>query len=256
MRNLAAISLAAMLMVSSAPSFAATSPEGATQLKKQVEEAIAFPLTLGKNFGQGLTMTGPVEVATKSDYYEVKLPGLVVVVAPGLKLDIGTILLNVTPGNDGSLATTLAVPQSMRAIDDAGAALMELKIGSQRFSGTWQPELAAFTKLDAEYSGINISGAGDNNLKSTIDRISVYANLAKNSDDTWSGPYGMSGSGLKINVSSGISLDTSVGSFKADSSYDKINLKIRKTMQDNVSQTLEKAVSQGQPTPEQAGQMV
>lgn len=258
MRKFVAVSFALMLMASTAsPSLAATSPEGATALKKQVEEALAFPLSLGKGYGEGLTLSGPVEVATKGDYYEVKLPGAKVGIAMGFKLDIGTVTINITPNDkDGSLETAIAIPTTIRALDDAGAVLSELNVGTQRFNGTWQPDLAAFTKLDSEYSNITLKGTPESKFTGTIGSIKAYANLAKNGDDSWSGPYGMSGENLKINIGSGITGEASIASFEADSSYEKINLKSRKAMQDNFNDTLAKAFANGQPTPEQAGQMM
>ena len=237
-------------------SFAATSPEGALDLKKQVEEAIAFPLSLGKSYGQGLTLTGPVEVSQKGDYYEVKLPGAVVIAMQGFKLDVGTILVNVTPGNDGELIASLSLPSTIRATDASGSLVTELKIGGQHFKGTWWPALAAFTSLDAEYKDVSFKAMPEGSFTGSMASVKAYANLTKNSDDTWSGPYGMAGSEIKVKVGGAINLDATLAGFKADSSYDKINLKSRKTMQDNFSQSLEKTLASGQPTPEQAGQMV
>ncbi len=257
MHKFAAVSLAVMLLASSPQgAFAATSPEGALDLKKQVEEAIAFPLSLGKSQGQGLTLSGPVEVTQKGDYYEVKLPGAVVIAMQGFKLDVGTILINVTPGNDGELVAALSLPSSIRAVDASGALITELKIGEQHFKGTWWPALAAFTILDAEYNDISFKAMPEGSFTGSMGSVKAYANLTKNADDTWSGPYGMSGSDMKVKIGGAVQLDATVAGFKADSSYDKINLKSRKTMQDNFSQSLEKTLSAGEPTPEQAGQMV
>lgn len=256
MRKLTAVSLAVLLLASS-PVLADTSPEGAAAVKKQVEEALAFPLNLGKNYGQGLTLKGAVDVSPKGEYYEVTLPGAQILAGSGFNFDIGTVIVNVTPGSDGSLKAALAIPATIRALDGAGAPIAEIKVGSQRFGGTWWPELAAFTQLDAEYKDItfkSLSAAAG--VDGEIASVNTYVNLTKNADGTWSGPYGISGSGLRASVAGSMATNLTVGSFKADSTYDKINLKSRKDVQDGFNATLAKNTTATAMTPENAGAML
>lgn len=255
MRTLTAVSFAVMLSAATLPAFASTSPDGAAAVKRQVEEAIAFPLDLGKNYGQGMKLSGAVEVTPQDDYYTVKLPGVQVMAGIGVTFDLGTITANVIPADDGSMKVSLSLPKTVRALDPQNAPIGEVNIGDQKFSGIWWPALAAFTQLDAKYTNITMTGSPSSGLNASVADLSAYVNLTKNADDTWSGPYGISGNGMKASISGVFASDIAAESFKADSSYDKVNLKARKDMQDNFSKTFSQG-AQGQMTPDQASQMM
>ncbi len=231
-------------------------PEGAAGIKKQVEDALAFPMDLAKTQGDGLTLSGPVEVTPKGAYYEVKMPGATVVTNYGFKFDMGTLIANVTPASDGAaLNVAVALPLTMKAFDETSKPIAEVKIGSQRFNGTWLPELGTFTKVDAQYGDVSINSLTPGEFTGTVASLTSSMNLTQNADGTWSGPYGMGGSGIKFAFNKGNAADVSIGGMAAHSSYEKIDLKSRKKMQDTVAETLKK--SQTTPTtPDQAGQMM
>jgi hypothetical protein len=231
-------------------------PDGAAGIKKQVEDALAFPMDLAKTQGDGLTLSGAIEVTPKGTYYEVKMPGATVVTNYGFKFDMGTLIANVTPASDGAaLNVAVALPQTMKAFDETSKPIAEVKIGSQRFNGTWVPDLGTFTKVDAQYGDIAINSLTPGEFNGTVASLGSSMNLTQNGDGTWSGPYGMTGSGIKFVFNKGNAADVTIGGMVANSSYDKIDLKSRKKMQDTVGETLKK--SQTTPTtPDQAGQMM
>jgi hypothetical protein len=230
-------------------------PEGAAGIKKQVEDALAFPMDLAKTQGDGLTLSGAVEVTPKGEYYEVKMPGASIVTNYGFKFDMGTLIANVTPTDGGALNVAVALPQTMKAFDETAKPIVEIKIGSQRFNGTWLPDLGTFTKVDAEYRDVTANSLTPGEFTATVASLTSTMNLTPNSDGTWSGPYGFGGSGIKLAFNKGSAADVSIGSMAANSSYDKIDLKARKKMQDTVAETLKK--SQTSPTtPDQAGEMM
>ena len=257
MRKLLPAVFALAFMATSHLAYADTAtPEGAAGIKKQVEDALAFPMDLAKTQGDGLTLSGPVEVTPKGAYYEVKMPGATVVTNYGFKFDMGTLIANVTPASDGAaLNVAVALPQTMKAFDETAKPIAEIKIGSQRFNGTWIPDLGTFTKVDAEYRDVTANSLTPGEFTANVASLGSFMNLTQNGDGTWSGPYGMTGSGIKIAFNKGNAADVSIGGMVANSSYDKIDLKSRKKMQDTVGETLKK--SQTTPTtPDQASQMM
>lgn len=256
MRKLLPAVFALAFMATSHLCYADTAtPEGAAGIKKQVEDALAFPMDLAKTQGDGLTLSGAVEVTPKGEYYEVKMPGATIVTNYGFKFDMGTLIANVTPTDGGALNVAVALPQTMKAFDETAKPIAEIKIGSQRFNGTWLPDLGTFTKVDAEYRDVTANSLTPGEFTATVTSLTSTMNLTPNSDGTWSGPYGFGGSGIKLAFNKGSTADVTIGSMAANSSYDKIDLKARKKMQDTVGETLKK--SQTSPTtPDQAGEMM
>lgn len=256
MRKLLPAVFALAFMATSHLCYADTAtPEGAAGIKKQVEDALAFPMDLAKTQGDGLTLSGAVEVTPKGEYYEVKMPGATIVTNYGFKFDMGTLIANVTPTDAGALNVAVALPQTMKAFDETAKPIAEIKIGSQRFNGTWLPDLGTFTKVDAEYRDVTANSLTPGEFTATVTSLTSTMNLTPNSDGTWSGPYGFGGSGIKLAFNKGSTADVTIGSMAANSSYDKIDLKARKKMQDTVGETLKK--SQTSPTtPDQAGEMM
>lgn len=256
MRKLLPAVFALAFMTTSHLCYADTAtPEGAAGIKKQVEDALAFPMDLAKTQGDGLTLSGAVEVTPKGEYYEVKMPGATIVTNYGFKFDMGTLIANVTPTDGGALNVAVALPQTMKAFDETAKPIAEIKIGSQRFNGTWLPDLGTFTKVDAEYRDVTANSLTPGEFTATVTSLTSTMNLTPNSDGTWSGPYGFGGSGIKLAFNKGSTADVTIGSMAANSSYDKIDLKARKKMQDTVGETLKK--SQTSPTtPDQAGEMM
>lgn len=255
-RKLLAAFFAVTLMAASALSFAAATEEGAAALKKQVEDALAFPMLMAENEGQGLTLSGGVEVAPRGDYYEVKLPGAVFPAGYGFKFNIGTVIANIKPNDDGSMTVALALPTTMTAVDAAGAPLLEVRIGGQNFTGTWWPELGAFTKVDSSYKDVSLKSVNSDDFIATAATLTSSMDLKKNSDGSWSGPYGFGGSDVKLGVAKGGIVSVAIGSFAADSTYGRLNMQARKKMQDGLAASLKKAAATGQMNPDQANTLV
>ncbi|MDE1151707.1 MAG: hypothetical protein PW788_04140 [Micavibrio sp.] len=242
--------LALFLMATTAPSFAATvNDQGAAELKKNVEDSLAFPLDMGKRNNEGLTLTGAVEVTPKDGYYEVKLPGAAFSAAQGFKFDLGTIIANVTPGDEGEYKTALSLPAIMNVYDGANAPLATITIGSQKFNGTWIPSLAAFTKVDAEYKDVAVKSSGNDDFSITTGGMTTTLDLKKNADGTWSGPNTFSAVNVKMHFNEGGGADVAFDSVTAGSASDKLNLQSRKVMQDKVLKALSDASAKASADP-------
>lgn len=258
MRKIIPLSLAAFMMIAAAPSHAAitATDEGAAKIKQQVEKALEFPMQLAISDGAGLKLSGNVEVTPMDGYYKVTMPGATFSAGIGFDFNLGTITANVQPNDDGSLLVKLSVPSTITASEGNGTPVAELKIGDQEFAGTWWPELAAFTQLKSEYKNITLKSIDSDDFSGAAETMTAYVNLKKNDDGTWSGPYGYGGKNVTLDFALGVAIKSRIDSFAADSSYDKINLVARKALQDKMSEALEKTPQNGQPTPDQANQMV
>lgn len=234
---------------------AALSEQGAADLKKAVEGAMAYQIEMGKATGQGLVMNGNVEVSQKDAYYEVRIPGLAATFPDGGKLDIGTIVVNAVPGEEGSYATSVALPSPMTFFDKTNAPVAELSIGKQNFAGIWHPALDMYTKMQASYGDVAIKASGQSPFGMTIGDVAVSMALAKNADGTWSGPNNASMKDLKLSVIDKGTVDVSIASLTSNAHYDKIKLEGNKEIKDKALAMLKSNQSQP-PSAEEAKKFV
>ena len=243
---------ALVLMAQAFPAHAAsTSDAGAAQLKKQIEDGLALPLSAAQTVKEGLALSGAVEVAPKGDYYEVKLPGASFVAPQGLKFDFGTIMINVTPGDTGEYTTALSLPVTTKVYDSANAPLADITLGSQHFTGTWWPALAAFTMVDSDYKDILVKSATPGDFTVAIANVHNVLNLTKNADDTWSGPNSFQASDIKLSFASHGGGEGTIATINTNANSDKMNLKARKDMQDKLALQMQAATANPAQTPEQ-----
>lgn len=253
MSKLSSLLLAAMIFISASSSLPAQaaaplSADGAVALKKTVEDALAYPLETTKISGQGLVMAGTVEVTPKDSFYEVHLPKLALVFQQGGKLDIGTVIVNATPAEDGSYLTSLALPTPMTFYDETNAPVAELSIGSQRFAGAWRPALDIYTKVDAEYKDIAIKSTGKVPFNFSLGQLRSVMDLTRNEDGSWSGPNNFGLSDIRLNVTDDGALDLKISSLIAKAVYDKVRLEGNKEIKDKALAMLKN--SPQQPNPE------
>lgn len=178
----------ALFLMAATPVFAATiDATGAAKLKGEVADALQFYIESGKTQQQGLRLSGDITVEPKKDFYEVKIPG--VSVLSGMdRLDIGTIVVNATPGKDGEYLTAVAIPSPVVLKDAAtGKGVSEFSFGTQKFAGAWYPALGTFTKVDAEYKNVVIKDVESKATIGTANVLKTILDLKKNADNTWSG---------------------------------------------------------------------
>src|SRR5262245_42893570 len=117
---------------------AATSDAGAAEIKKMLDDALAFQLDMAKSTGEGLTMGGEIKVVPKDDFYEAALPDLTMVYPNG-KLAIGTVIVNISEARNGEYSISTAIPSTMKFYDTQNAPVSEISIGKQRLSLVWRP---------------------------------------------------------------------------------------------------------------------
>lgn len=246
---------AAMLAAQASMSFAAVSSEGAVDIKKQVEEAISFPLDMQKSTGMGLVLGGPIEVTPKDDYYEVKLPSVSYAVE-GMKADFGTLVMNVTPSGD-EYKTTMAMPESISVYDASKTPLATIKIGSQQFNGIWLPKYRSFTKIDAEYKDLTIlSPKAGEKVAINIGSIKSTLELAPDGADIWSGPANFELTNLHMTGGDKAEFDLVVDNMKGSATYSKLNMQTRKDVEDKTQQALSGIKKDQKPDPVQMQAML
>lgn len=249
---------AALLFATTAQgAWAATiSDSGAAELKKQVEQEMAFTVNMAKVTGTGMTMNGDITVVPKGDYYEVRVPGLAYGHAFA-KVNIGTLVMNVSPGDQGQYEMSIAVPSPLVVIDNSNKPLLELTLGKQRLSGTWWPKFSSFTRVDCEYNDIGLRTMADtDNLTGKIRSLKSTMNLTKNADDTWSGPTEFLISDLKLGGGDKAKLDISIEKIGAKASVDNMNLQAKKDLQEKVEKLLSDSLANQQPDADQSRTLI
>jgi hypothetical protein len=254
-RTTAMILAAAMVAAQASMSFAAVSSEGAVDIKKQVEEAISFPLKMQKSTGMGLVLGGPIEVTPKDEYYEVKLPSVSYAVE-GMNADFGTLVMNITPSGDEYKAT-LAIPETINVYDAAKAPVAIIKIGEQKFNSIWLPKYRSFTKIDAEYKDISIQSpkAGEK-VAINVGGVKSTLELAPDGNDIWSGPANFELTNLHMTAGDKGEIDFAIDSMKGSASYSKLNMQTRKDMEEKAEQALAGITKDQKPDPVQMQAML
>lgn len=181
----------------------AITPQGAVELKQIVEDQLQWRLNMAKSLHTGVKMDGTIQVTPKSGYYEVKLPNLEVLLDPVTRLDVGTVIMNASPGTQtGEWLISLALPPVMTAYKGTKTPVARLTIGSQKFAGAWWPEKSMFSKVNAQYKDIKmIDLASPANVTADIASLTSTLNLKDNGDNTWSGPNHTEVNELKITAS-------------------------------------------------------
>ncbi len=249
---------AALLFATTAHgAWAATiSDSGAADLKKQVEQEMAFSVNMSKVTGAGLTMNGDVTVVPMKGYYQVKVPNLSYSHSFA-KLNIGTLVMNVSPGDQGQYEMSIAVPSPLVVSDNNGKPMVEFTLGEQRMSGTWWPKFSSFTRVDAEYSDVKVRTMADtDNMTGTIASLKSTMNLTQNADQTWSGPTDFLISGFKMSGGDKSKLDINIEKIGAKASVTSMNLQSKKELQDKVEKLLTDSLANQQPNAEQSRALV
>lgn len=250
----AGLMLGAAMLIAQAKSFAEVSEAGAAEVKRHVEEALAYPLELQRVHGTGLMMDGAVEVAPKGDYYEVRVPKLSYLADAGMRADLGTLVINVTPGASGEYRTSVAVAPTITVYEGTSTKVIaEATVGSQEFSGIWWPQYRTFTQVSARYGDLKLSSRGEaENFTVNVKEIRTGMELTRNSGDVWSGPARVELHGITAGSKDKGEIRLSVDSIAAQNSFDKMDLKLRREIEDKTRQIVRDASQNKQADPQQA----
>jgi hypothetical protein len=242
------VSLMVALLAFAVPSFAAPAVDeaGAAKLKKEVEDALAFSLKISESTGEGMKTEGPVQVTPSGSYYQVKIPG-VRFDMPGGRLNVGNVVMNASPADDGAYLVSAAIPTRMTFSTSANPEAAVITIGEQKSASVWYPAYNNVTKMDASYGNVAVVVAGKDG-KSGFDiklaQGKVVRNMVKNADGTWSGPDSVSLNGLSF-ASADQKGSVSIGSIAANSVTDQLDMTQLQALQKKVEDAISSAMVDG-----------
>lgn len=240
----AAFALTSLLPVAPASAAPAIDDAGAAALKTVIDDTLSFYIDIQKKTGEGLTLSGPVEVVPKGSYYEVKIPGAAMTNATAT-MDIGTVMINATPEDDGDYRASIAVPNKMIMKDAKGGERMVINLGSQKFSGIFSPALGMFSQADGAYENVvaDINPKTEDGKKTdpvTITLGSIASKIAMTKDgDAWSGPQTTTIRNASIAFGDNKASKLSIAELIAAVSYNKIDLSAGKKLRDQLRQSLQ-----------------
>ncbi len=242
----AAFAATTLLPLAPARAAPAIDDAGAATLKAVVDETLGFYIDLKQKTGQGLALSGPVEVTPKGSYYEVKIPGAAIT-NDSATMDLGTVMINATPEDDGDYRASIAVPSQMTMKDNDGGERMVITLGSQKFSGIFNPALGAFVQADAAYDNVvaNITPKDDPTDKKKSDPVtitlgSIASKIAMTRDgDTWSGPQTTTVRNALLEFGDNKASKLSIGEMIAAVSYNKADMAGAKKLRDDLRQSMQ-----------------
>lgn len=254
-------SILALTFALATPALAQTTPEGAEAAKKMVEDAMGFHLEMAKRTGEGLQLGGPVTATPKGSYYEIKIPD-VTMKSAGATVKVGTILVNATPEDDGDYRVSLAVPSRMTMVDDKNVERMVMTLGSQKFSGIWNPSLGMFTTADGEYGNVTAALMPEKTeatpaaepISITMGKVHSKIAMTKDGAGLWSGPQTTSASDVSMMFGQNKSSMASIGQIDGTVVYEKIDLAVTKKLRDELREQL--AAGEGEISPAAAQKML
>ncbi len=151
-----------------------------------------FPATTDDSEGMGFEWEGEPTVKPAGDHYDVALPRLAAEDAAGLRLEIGTVLLSVTPQDGGLFGITVTLPskisiQQLDADEEDYAETATIALGRQKFTGTWSAGLETLLTVDAAYGDITVASP-DGKGQVTVGSVTMAQDLKPDGATTWSGP--------------------------------------------------------------------
>ena len=212
---------------------------GAAAIKKTIDDSLSSLSALRQSSGEGMKY-GDITVTPKDGFYEMRIPDIRIQTVTGAIAEVGTIVSNVIPDANGDYKLTAALPQSMRIVEADGTSKIELKIGSQRFSGVWRPSLEQLIKGDLAYGDLQVNIAGEKPVTIRISAMESVVDMKENGDQTWSGPRTFVLRGITLDDGAEKKASLSIDSMSGNTHYDKINLAIAKKMKDQMRALLSK----------------
>ncbi|MDE1148719.1 MAG: hypothetical protein PW843_19265 [Azospirillaceae bacterium] len=185
--RLAALSLLSLSLMSATALAAPVTQEGAERLARLAEQHLTQPANPNKSDSLRLTLNGHASAAREGDHYRLSLPGAQLHLGSGSVLDLGTLVLAVTPTADGHWDATGALPSPMGVFDDQGMRIGEVRLGSQSLRARWTPDFQTVDLLDAKAGDIRfIPRPGHGAVQ--MDNLTVHFVPDDEGHGRWSGP--------------------------------------------------------------------
>ncbi|ASG21481.1 hypothetical protein [Nitrospirillum viridazoti] len=187
--RLAALSLIPLLLGTSALA-APVTQEGADKLARLAEQQLTKPANPHKDGSLRLTLNGHASATREGDHYRLSLPGAQLHLGDDSVLDLGTLVLAVTPTADGHWDATGALPSPMGVFDGQGMRIGEVRLGSQSLHARWTPDFQTVDLLDAKAGDIRFIPRPGHGAVS-MDALAVRFMPEDEARGRWSGPLRM-----------------------------------------------------------------
>lgn len=146
--------------------------------------------------GLAFEWDGEPTVKVAGDHYDIALPRLSMESSDGVRVELGTILVSVTPKPGTQFAIDVAFPnrftvQQYDEEEDDYQDAATVAIGSQRFKAVWSGALETLLSADAALGDVTAtSPKGKGGL--SIGSITLVQDLKQDGATTWSGPSAFS----------------------------------------------------------------
>ncbi|PWC31028.1 YdgA family protein [Azospirillum sp. TSO35-2] len=189
-----------------------------------------FPAPTEDGDGIGFEWEGEPTVKPAGDHYDVALPRLSAEGADGTRFDVGTILLSVTPKDDGLFGLSLTLPSAIKVqnLDDEDEYkdAATIAIGKQAFTGTWSSVLETMLTIDAAYNDLTV-GAADGKGKLSVATMTLIEDLKPETGASgatlWSGPIAFALGGLSVLDDKNLEM-LKIGGITAEAGYSRVDL--------------------------------
>ncbi|QCG97865.1 DUF945 domain-containing protein [Azospirillum sp. TSA2s] len=219
----------------------------AASLKKDLPRWFPPPSEDGE--GVGFEWQGEPTVKPAGDHYDVALPRLSAEDAEGTLFDIGTVLLSVTPKDDGQYGVAITLPSAIKVqnLDDNDEYVdaATISIGKQSFTSTWSGALETLLAVDAAYNDIAVSAA-DGKGKISVASMTMVQDLKPEAGTggatLWSGPAAFAFGGLSVQDEKKKEL-VKIGGVTAEATYTRVDLTKVSALQKLSEQTAAKGVA-------------
>lgn len=219
----------------------------AASLKKDLPRWFPPPSEDGE--GIGFEWQGEPTVKPAGDHYDVALPRLSAEDAEGTLFDIGTVLLSVTPKDDGQYGVAITLPSAIKVqnLDDNDEYVdaATISIGKQSFTSTWSGTLETLLTVDAAYNDIAVSAA-DGKGRISVASMTMVQDLKPEAGTggatLWSGPAAFAFGGLSVKDDKNKEL-VKIGGVTAEATYTRVDLTKVSALQKLSEQTAAKGVA-------------
>ena len=219
----------------------------AASLKKDLPRWFPPPSEDGE--GVGFEWQGEPTVKPAGDHYDVALPRLSAEDAEGTLFDIGTVLLSVTPKDDGQYGVSITLPSAIKVqnLDDNDEYVdaATISIGKQSFTSTWSGTLETLLTVDAAYNDIAVNAA-DGKGKISVASMTMVQDLKPEAGTggatLWSGPAAFAFGGLSVQDDKNKEL-VKIGGVTAEATYTRVDLTKVSALQKLSEQTAAKGAA-------------
>ena len=219
----------------------------AASLKKDLPRWFPPPSEDGE--GVGFEWQGEPTVKPAGDHYDVALPRLSAEDAEGTLFDIGTVLLSVTPKDDGQYGVAITLPSAIKVqnLDDNDEYVdaATISIGKQSFTSTWSGTLETLLTVDAAYNDIAVNAA-DGKGKISVASMTMVQDLKPEAGTggatLWSGPAAFAFGGLSVQDDKNKEL-VKIGGVTAEATYTRVDLTKVSALQKLSEQTAAKGAA-------------